>query len=708
MAKVIDAWGIDIGQCALKALRLHRDPEKPDRVIVDAFDYIEYPRVLSQPEADPEALLKEALELFLSRNTVKGSKVAISVSGSSGLARFIKLPPVETKKIPDIVRYEAHQQIPFELKDVIWDYQRMYGGSEEEGFALETEVGLFAMKRDQVYQALEPFRAADIPVDIVQLTPLALYNYLVFDRLGNLPNEDEFDPENPPESLMALSIGTETTDLVITNGFRVWQRNIPIGGSHFTKALTKELKLTYSKAEHLKRNATQAEDPKAVYQAMRPVFKDMLTEVQRSVGFFNSLDKTARIGKVVALGNSMKLPGLKRYLSQNLGFEVDEVETFSSMGGAAVVSAPAFRSNILCFGVAFGLALQGIGQGRLRTNLVPVEMVRERIIQAKKPWALAATLMLALAAVVTFALLWWPWSQVRVDSDKSWIDATTRLKNTDAQTQDLTNRYQASQTKFSALKKQGDDLLARLDRRLNWGDMISAVNQCLPRNPEGKRPEALHEREQVHIWEMQSQHFDDLSKWSSGYVRAMFDQNRLPPPPPAGGLGPGGLAPAPVAPQAAPAIDPKRFQQTPPSGPGYVVQLRGYHLHNNDPRDQGVHFLRRTLIQALDGATVKIPAAAGDGRGTIEVPIRDLGILYPVVVTEFPPMEVKVPNPKALFDPARPEVKPDPAAPKTISQFKYDFVIQFAWQPRVPPLRASGRVGMRPGVSLPEAVAAGR
>jgi len=30
MAKVIDAWGIDIGQCALKALRLHRDPEKPD------------------------------------------------------------------------------------------------------------------------------------------------------------------------------------------------------------------------------------------------------------------------------------------------------------------------------------------------------------------------------------------------------------------------------------------------------------------------------------------------------------------------------------------------------------------------------------------------------------------------------------------------------------------------------------------------------
>ena len=81
--------------------------------------------------------------------------MAISVPGQSGLARFIKLPPVESKKIPDIVRYEARQQIPFALNDVIWDYQRMGGGSEEEGFALETEVGLFAMKRDQVGPALQ-------------------------------------------------------------------------------------------------------------------------------------------------------------------------------------------------------------------------------------------------------------------------------------------------------------------------------------------------------------------------------------------------------------------------------------------------------------------------------------------------------------------------------------------------------------------------
>ncbi len=69
---------------------------------------------------------------------MRGDRVAISVPGQSGLARFIKLPPVESKKIPDIVKYEARQQIPFSLDDVVWDYQKMVGGSEEEGFALET------------------------------------------------------------------------------------------------------------------------------------------------------------------------------------------------------------------------------------------------------------------------------------------------------------------------------------------------------------------------------------------------------------------------------------------------------------------------------------------------------------------------------------------------------------------------------------------
>src|ERR1700722_869287 len=137
MAKFNAVWGIDIGQCALKALRV-RAGDDAEHITADAFDYIEYPQILSQPEANPAELIREALEQFLSRNTVRGDRVVISVSGQSGLARFIKLPPIEAKKIPDIIKYEARQQIPFALDDVVWDFQTMVGGTVVEGFAMET------------------------------------------------------------------------------------------------------------------------------------------------------------------------------------------------------------------------------------------------------------------------------------------------------------------------------------------------------------------------------------------------------------------------------------------------------------------------------------------------------------------------------------------------------------------------------------------
>ena len=168
MAKVTPTWGIDIGQCAIKALRCVASEDEPGKMVAEAFDYIEYPKILSQPEAEPEEIIRDALKVFLSRNDIRGTKVAVSVSGQSGLARFIKLPPVEVKKIPDIVRYEANQQIPFDLEDVIWDFQRMFGGMEEEGFALDAEIGLFAMKRDQVFQEIVPYQEAGIDIDIVQ------------------------------------------------------------------------------------------------------------------------------------------------------------------------------------------------------------------------------------------------------------------------------------------------------------------------------------------------------------------------------------------------------------------------------------------------------------------------------------------------------------------------------------------------------------
>src|SRR5947207_2214115 len=156
-------WGIDSGQCALKAIRLQRiDGE----LTATAFDYIEHPKILSQPDADPDELTREALQQFLSRNTIKGDVIVISVPGQSGLARFVKLPPVEEKKIADIVKFEAKQQIPFALEEVVWDYQKIGSGVVTDGFAMETEIGLFAIKRETVQRAMQIFTELEIEVHL--------------------------------------------------------------------------------------------------------------------------------------------------------------------------------------------------------------------------------------------------------------------------------------------------------------------------------------------------------------------------------------------------------------------------------------------------------------------------------------------------------------------------------------------------------------
>src|SRR4051794_26760674 len=389
MAKIQPVWAIDIGQAALKALKLVPG-EEPDKLVAEAFDFIEYPKILSQPDADPEELVREALAMFLGRNDVKGSKVALGVSGQAGLVKFIKLPPVEKKRIPDIVKFEARQQIPFALEEVIWDYQQI-GGDEEDGeddgFTM-AEVGLFAMKRDQINRAILPLKNAGIEVDIVQMGPIALYNFAAFDR--KIPKGEA------QGSVVYVDIGADNSDLIITDGTRIWQRNVPIGGNHFTRALTKELKLTFAKAEHLKRNATKAPDPRAVFTAMRGVFNDFSSEINRSIGFYSSVNRTAKIAKVVGLGNGFKLPGLQKFLQQNLSHDVEKLETFFRMVGDDVKTAPQFQENLPSFAVAYGLGVQGLDRSGLRTNLLPPEIEQVRLIRAKKPWALAASSLLML------------------------------------------------------------------------------------------------------------------------------------------------------------------------------------------------------------------------------------------------------------------------------------------------------------------------
>lgn len=712
MAKQTAAWGIDIGHCSLKALRCVPSPDG-DGVVAEAFDFIEYPKILTQPDAEPDVLVREALEQFLSRNELRGDKVAISVSGQAGLSRFFQPPPVDAKTLPEIVKYEARQQIPFQLDDVIWDFQQI-GGTEVDGLIMDAEVGIFAMKRDAVFKNLAPFTEKEIEVDIIQLAPLSLYNVVNHELLHDLPPADEIDPSNPPESLVVISMGTDTTDLVITDGFKLWQRNIPIGGNHFTKQLARELKLTYAKAEHLKRNARKAEDPKTIFQAMRPVFNDLVTELQRSLSYFQGVHKKARLGRVLIFGNASKLPGLRQFLSTSLSTEIGKINGYERLGGSSVTSSKQFEENNLSYAVCYGLCLQALNSARLKTNLLPREFITERIIRAKKPWALAGVGALLLGCSINYFFNYMGLANVHPDKEiagETWDSATTRAKEVATRVSDFKEEDKKRVTELEKIRQVQAEIAGSIDGRLLWPELYSAICQAMPVDPRIQPgvpvdPKTIPYagRQQIYIDSIETVFEADLKKWLTADVKKRYIEfvdferrgvlalsepaaaedeatstegaaengaeapaDAAAPQTPADGnaAAPNNAAPNNAAPAAGAQGQAEEKEKTLDEiekamkleGAGWVIQIKGHHYFNDEVAQRsgtgGGIYVRNTLLRALEHDRVNLPIPAdmqsefAVNQATLGFTFSQLGVRYPVLTQD--------PRPNYAFTIANPD-----------------------------------------------------
>ena len=659
MAKSKAVWGIDIGQCALKALRCTTAADG-ETVVADKYDFIEYPKMLSAADADPEELVRDALEQFLSRNDLIGDKVAVSVPGQAGLSRFFKPPPVDAKTLPEIVKYEVTQQIPFPIEDVIWDWQQL-GGTVVDGRTVDAEVGLFAMKREAVYRALSPFDEASIEVDFVQLSPLSIFNVVCQDLIDEIPDAETFDPENPPPSIVVMSMGTDTTDMIVTNGMKLWLRNIPIGGSHFTKQLSRQMKLTQAKAEHLKRNARLAENPKEVFQAMRPVFNDLINEVQRSLTFFRSMDKSAEIQDIVLLGNAAKLPGLRQYLNKQLEIDVRKVDSFDKLTGGAVVGQKSFDENLLSFAPCYGLCLQGLGNAQLKTNLLPNELVVERIIKSKKPWVLASVGLLMLGCVLGLffkqSALWSVSPDYKGTSQTSWSEAMNKATNTKTKSTGLVTVDEEQKGYLKKLNEIAVGLSSAADNKTLWMEMYSALFQALPKDPaiEALRDEGITTvspqevkfagRKEIYIDHLETEFFPDLAVWYEK-IKDIYDRQTLT------GEELRAMAVGGEGGEEAGFSDGAFEESLDATGPtnkmsgkaGWVIEIQAHHFHNfigDESKVSESDYVRTTLINAIQNKDVKLP----DGVYRFS----DLGISYPTIVRRD-----VASHPKRIeFDPAK-------------------------------------------------------
>lgn len=527
MASSRNAWGIDVGNRALKAVRVSREG---DGFRIDDIDVIEHEVPLSQSGDNRDALVTKALTEFASRHKTGTVPVGVSVSGQQSFARFIKLPPVDEKELPKIVRFEAIQQIPFPLDDVEWAYQLFRKQDDP-----EVEVGLFAMRKELVNRHVSFYTDQKLNVQAVQMSPMAVYNAMAFD-------------DRLQQTTLLIDMGADTTDLIVADGEQVWHRSVPIGGNNFTETLVRTFKLDFAKAEEMKRDASSSKYARQIFQAMRPVFADLVAEIQRSVGFYSSTHRDAKIVKAIVLGGTFKLPGLQKYLQQNLQMEVDRVESFSASAPNDQRLLAVYQDNILSCVTAYGLAVQAMGEGKIVSSLLPSHIRREQIWRDKGKWFAASAALFVVGAGVALAGGYIPKLAYDARSDdRSRIEtALNEAKSLDSQ--------------WSAVETAGDTErnLIKNVRNLNverglWPEIVATVRDSLPPGPKFANQAEVEkyvaavprqERKVVSIDNWESVFMSDVGPLVSDKKRSRFvTQDPVPAVSPDAAMGGGGPPP---------------------------------------------------------------------------------------------------------------------------------------------------------------------
>jgi type IV pilus assembly protein PilM len=123
--------------------------------------------------------------------------VNVCAPGFHVFSKFVKLPPVDASKVDQIIQYEAQQNVPFPLAEVVWDYQIL--GSAPSG---ELEVLLVAIKSDIVEGLFRVAAEAKLNLQLVRR--------LAGGAVQRLPyNYGELE-----DCTMLLDIGAKTSNLL--------------------------------------------------------------------------------------------------------------------------------------------------------------------------------------------------------------------------------------------------------------------------------------------------------------------------------------------------------------------------------------------------------------------------------------------------------------------------------------------------------------
>lgn len=328
----------------------------------------------------------------------KAAPMLMTLPGQKVFPRYVKLPPVSPDKVAEMVAYEAEQNVPFPINEVVWDYQVI-------GEADPTEVNalLVAVKRDDVKELTDGVASVGLEPEVVDAAPMALYNAIRF----NYPDADG--------CTMVLDIGARSTNLVFVEGSKIFTRSIPVAGNTITQEIAKGLNLKASEAEALKRQVgfvalggvyAMTDDDRAdrISKVVRNVVTRLHAEVNRSINFYRSQQGGSPPQRVLLTGGTALMPHMDTFFREKLQVEVEFFNPFVNVAvdekfGASLDDAG--NAGLMQLGGVVGLALRRSMHCPVEINLLPPDLVARKAFRRRIPY-----LVLSAVGVVLAMMCW--------------------------------------------------------------------------------------------------------------------------------------------------------------------------------------------------------------------------------------------------------------------------------------------------------------
>lgn len=255
----------------------------------------------------PEGLrrLGEIIMTAIGQSGVKSRDVVIGFPSSKTFTTVIDLPNMPEDEIKNTIKFQIDQYIPMTVADTRYDYAILGPSLRDPN---QTEVLISSTASTFTEQKTDFIESMGFNVLAAEPEGIAMLRALL--------------PQGINDARITIDLGEQNTDLAISIGDTPrLVRNIPTGIKTFVKAAVQNLNVQESQARQFIMKFGLAKDKLDghVLQAMLPSLENFVSEINKSVKFFENRYPNVKINGIILSGYASVVPLLAQYINEKTG-----------------------------------------------------------------------------------------------------------------------------------------------------------------------------------------------------------------------------------------------------------------------------------------------------------------------------------------------------------------------------------------------------